>query len=131
MLDGGCGCGAVRFETPDQPVHASICYCRDCRRQSGAPLLAWAMFSRAEVTVKGAPSVFRSSEDGERAFCATCGTGLFFSNATLRNMGMIQVRIAALDDPEAVAPTIQVQTAERPRWLEGLHELPAFARFPG
>jgi hypothetical protein len=40
MLHGQCHCGAVRFEIPDQGVHSAICHCDDCRRQSGAPMLA-------------------------------------------------------------------------------------------
>ena len=44
---------------------------------------------------------------------------------------MMQVRIAALDDPDAIAPQMQVQTAERPKWMEHVHETPAFEHFPG
>lgn len=131
MLHGQCSCGAIRFETPDAPVHSALCHCNDCRRQSGAPVLAWAMFPAAAVTVTGEPSVHASSESGRRSFCGDCGTGLFFTNAALDRMGMIQVRIAAFDTPEAVAPCIQVQTAERLDWMETAHTLPAFERFPG
>jgi hypothetical protein len=81
--------------------------------------------------VKGEPSVYNSSESGWRSFCGACGTGLFFTNAPLEQMGMMQVRIAALDDPSAIAPQIQVQSAERVDWMASAHELPAFERFPG
>lgn len=57
-------------------------------------------------------------------------TGLFFTNAILEQMGMMQVRIAALDDPNAIAPKIQVQTAEEIGWMKSAHSLPAFERFP-
>lgn len=131
MLHGRCHCGAVRFQTPDEAAHSTLCYCEDCRRQSGAPVLAWAMFPEAAVSVEGEPKVYRSSESGRRSFCGACGTGLFFTNEPLRRMGMIQVRIAALDDPEAIAPRMQVQTADRAGWMASAHALPAFERFPG
>lgn len=130
MLHGQCHCGAVRFTTPKEAVHSTLCYCDDCRRQSGAPVLAWAMFPEGAVSIEGDARVYHSSESGRRTFCGQCGTGLFFTNAPLRRMGMIQVRIAALDDPAAIAPRMQVQTAERPDWMTSAHALPAFERFP-
>jgi hypothetical protein len=46
-------------------------------------------------------------------------------------MGMIQVRIAALDDPDAIPPKMQVQMAERVAWMASVDQLPAYERFPG
>lgn len=130
MLRGGCHCGAVKFEVPDQAAFSTVCHCHDCRRQSGAPMLAWAMVPKAAVAVQGQPKVYSSSESGQRSFCPACGAGLFFSNGMLDNMGMMQVRIAALDDPDSIAPKVQVQTAERIGWVASLHDVPAFERFP-
>ena len=131
MLHGQCRCGAIRFRVPDEAAHSTLCYCDDCTKQSGAPVLAWAMFPKARVSVEGQPTEYSSSETGRRSFCGACGTGLFFTNGPLDKMGMIQVRIAALDDPEAIVPRLQVQTAERAEWMRSAHALPAFERFPG
>lgn len=89
------------------------------------------MVPRAAVSIQGKPKLYSSSESGQRSFCPACGAGLFFSNGILDQMGMMQVRIAALDDPNAIAPKVQVQTAERVGWVGLLHDLPAFERFPG
>lgn len=131
MLHGRCHCNSIQFEMPDQAAASSVCYCDDCRKQSGAPMLAWAMVPEAKVSITGKPNVYSSSEGGQRSFCGSCGTGLFFTNALLAQMGMMQVRIAALDDPDAIPPQMQVQTAERVKWMASAHELPAFERFPG
>jgi hypothetical protein len=131
MLRGRCHCGNIRFEAPDDPIHSTLCYCNDCRRQSGAPVLAWAMFPKASISIEGKPSVYHSSETGRRSFCSACGTGLFFTNGQLDQMGMVQVRIAAFDDPNAVGPKMQVQTAERPVWMASINALASFERFPG
>ncbi|SEC60843.1 GFA family protein [Bradyrhizobium erythrophlei] len=130
MLSGGCHCGEIKFEVPDQAAFSTVCYCHDCRRQSGAPMLAWAMVPKAAVLIQGKPKIYSSSESGQRSFCPTCGAGLFFSNGILDRMGMMQVRIAALDDPNSISPRVQVQTAERVGWVGSLHDLPAFERFP-
>ena len=88
------------------------------------------MMPAGALRVIGEPKVYLSSDNGRRSFCANCGTGLFFSNAVLDQMGFVQVRSAALDDPNAVSPEFQVQTAERIVWMETAHSLPGFKRFP-
>ncbi|MGY3587810.1 hypothetical protein ACVIGB_003139 [Bradyrhizobium sp. USDA 4341] len=93
-------------------------------------MLAWAMVPKAAVLIQGKPKIYSSSESGQRSFCPMCGAGLFFSNGILDRMGMMQVRIAALDDPNSISPRVQVQTAERVGWVGSLHDLPAFERFP-
>lgn len=131
MLHGRCHCAAIQFDMPDDAVHSAICHCTDCRRQSGAPVSAWAMIPANSVSVTGEPTVYASSATGRRSFGGACGTGLFFTNAALDRMGMLQVRIAALDEPNRIKPRIQVQTAEQIEWVATLPELPAFERFPG
>lgn len=130
MLTGRCHCGAVQFQVSADPVSVSICHCSDCRGQSGAPLLAWAMVPRAALNVRGEPQSYASSETGARTFCGTCGTGLFFTNIVLDDMKMVQIRVASLDDPGAIAPRFQVQRAERIAWTDTIGQLPGFERFP-
>ena len=129
-LRGQCHCGAIVFAVEGAPAFSTLCHCRDCRRQSGAPATGWAMFPAAALSVQGEPRVYASSETGRRS-SGRNGTGLFFSNAMLERMGFVQVRIAACDDPDALAPRAQVQTAERIAWMRDAHALPEFARFPG
>ena len=130
MIQGRCHCGAIQFEMPDHAAHSTVCYCNDCRRHSGAPLSAWAMVPAVSVIVRGEPKVYASSESGRRSFCGACGTGLLLTNAALMQMGMMQVRIATLDDPEAIAPKMRVQTAEEIGWMRSAHMLPFVERFP-
>ena len=129
-LHGQRHCGAIKFEIPDRAAHSTICNCTDCRKQSGAPVVAWTMVPIDQVSISGEPRVYNSFEHGRRLFCASCGTGLFFANAALDKMGMLSVRIAALDDPNSVSPQMQAQVAEQITWMASAHELPAFARFP-
>jgi hypothetical protein len=132
MLTGGCHCGAVRYEAADTPQRHSLCHCSDCRKASGAPFVAWAIYGRDDVKVtKGAPKMRASSEHGRRYFCAECGTGVFYtSDAYLP--GLIDVQSATLDDPGAItAPTAQVQTADRIIWTPAALTSPEFERYPG
>jgi len=129
-VKGGCHCGAIRYELQGLPIWSSLCHCTDCRRHAGAPAVGWSAFpENALRLLQGKPKVYESSEHGRRHFCADCGTGLFYYNA-VNLPGIADVQIATLDDPNALAPMIQVQVVERIGWMERAHELPAFPRYP-
>lgn len=130
MLTGRCHCGAVAYEMAGETIHQALCHCTDCRRASGAPMVAWAMVPADRVKIEGETRAYASSEHGRRHFCAACGTGLFYTNEAVFP-GLIDVQTATLDDPDAIAPTMQIQVAERIGWMATAHELPAFERYPG
>lgn len=128
---GQCLCGAIQYELSGEPQHVSLCHCSACRRSAGAPMVAWAMFPEAALTVsKGQPKTINSSGTAMRSFCAECGSGLFYRNATFLP-GVVDVQTATLDDPEALPPAVHIQVAERLNWMQHVHELPEFERFPG
>ena len=128
---GRCLCGAVRYQLSGEPNVVALCHCSDCRRSAGAPLVSWAMFPESALTVtQGQPKTINSSGAAMRSFCGDCGTGLFYRNA--ENLpGIVDVQTATLDNPEALAPRVQIQVAERISWMKHLDQLPEFERFPG
>jgi len=128
---GQCLCGAIHYQLAGEPKHVALCHCRDCRRSAGAPVVAWAMFPEAALVVsKGQPKTINSSGTAMRSFCAECGSGLFYRNAAFLP-GLVDVQTGTLDDPEALPPAVHVQVAERLNWMQHVHELPGFERFPG
>ena len=129
-LAGGCHCRAVRYRIDSEPIHVDLCHCVDCRRNSGAPVVCWAGFPEASLTIEqGTAKTFNSSGAAFRDFCPDCGTGLFYRNADFLP-GMVEVQSATLDDPAAVPPHQHIQAAERLGWMEHAHELPSVQRFP-
>ena len=130
-LSGGCHCGAVRYEVDGEPQHVALCHCSDCRRNSGAPMVAWAAFAEGEFTVtKGEAKTFNSSGASMRSFCGDCGTGLYFRNADMLP-DIVDIQSATLDDPDALPAGAHIQLAERVGWMATAHELPGFQRYPG
>ncbi|MCM0020293.1 MAG: GFA family protein [Tagaea sp.] len=129
-IEGGCHCGAIRYEVEGDLLTHALCHCTDCRRSAGAPMVAWTMY-RAEAvrTTKGTPKIYASSEHGRRHFCADCGTGLFYANDAILP-GIVDLQSATYDDPNLVPARAHVQTAERISWMARAHELPEFERYP-
>lgn len=128
-VTGSCHCAAIRYEVSGEPVYHALCHCRDCRRASGAPAVAWALFPRDAVKVSGEPRERVSSPGVQRQFCSECGTSLFYLNEGMFP-GMIDIQTATLDDPDSFPLQLHVQTAERIGWMATAHELPQFERYP-
>ena len=129
MLEGGCHCGAIRYQVQGEPITHALCHCRDCRRHSGAPMVGWTMYPMESVKlIKGTLKVYESSEFARRHFCADCGTGIFYFNEKFLP-GIIDVQSATYDDPDSVPARAQIQIAERIEWMKNAHELPHFERF--
>ena len=130
-LSGRCLCGAIQYQLSGEPNVVALCHCTDCRRSSGAPMVAWAMFPEASLTlIKGNPKTINSSGAAMRSFCADCGSGLFYRNQEVLPR-IVDVQSSTLDEPNALPPTLQIQTAERLEWMKHIHALPEFERFPG
>lgn len=127
-LSGGCHCGAIRFAVPaDAILGTGYCHCSICRRLSGGPVNAWVAVDPDRLTVTGSPAFYRSSAQGIRAFCPSCGGQLWYhpddgSNLTLNATGF--------DDPEAevVRPAMHIFEGDRLCWFEVTDALP---RYPG
>jgi hypothetical protein len=127
---GGCHCGAVRYEVNGEPDHVALCHCEDCRRSAGAPVVSFAAFKAQEFRLlQGVPVEYNSSGASIRSFCGTCGSSLFYRNEEYLP-GLIDFHTATLDDPNALPPTAHIQTAERIGWMSEAHSLPEFERYP-
>ena len=125
---GGCLCGAVRYRAEGPPHATSLCHCVSCRRATGGPSLAWAIFPEAAVEiVVGTLATYQSSPGVERGFCARCGTSLSYRRAN--RPGLFDVTTASLDDPEAYPPDKEIWVEERLSWETANPALPQHARF--
>jgi len=124
MLTGGCYCGSVRYEAGGEPTERALCHCSICRATTGAPAVAWFTVQRADFRyTAGAPAVFASTPQAERAFCGTCGCQLTFIHADYDGK-RIDVTTASLDDPEAAPPVEHIWTRSRLAWMDALDGLP-------
>ena len=125
-MRGRCFCGTIRFElTP--PVQAVVnCHCESCRRQCSAPMTTYVGIADGKWRwVSGEAKVFNSSPGVERTFCADCGAPLSFRSAKMSDM--MHFYVAAMDEPEAFAPTLHVAHEEKLPWLKLDDGLPTCA----
>jgi len=122
-LNGSCLCGAITYRVTLPLVDAGYCHCRLCQRSSGAPVLAWLTVPVAGFAyTQGRPADFRSSAHSQREFCGACGTQLAFRR--LAAPTTVDVTLASLNDPAAVAPEYHIWRASRIPWFETTDTLP-------
>ena len=78
-MQGGCLCGAVRYEIDGEARSVVACHCRQCRKTSGHYVAA-TQVADADLTIDGKAAItwYRSSDIAERGFCGTCGSQLFW-----------------------------------------------------
>lgn len=62
-VTGGCMCGAVRYEAPE--CHSIIyCHCKSCKSHTGAPVVALAGYTKADIEWIGDErKIYKSSAD--------------------------------------------------------------------
>lgn len=109
---GGYLSGTVRYRASARPAMTALCHSRSCRRSTGAPAMAWAMFNDADVVSAGAGLSSHDSSPGfPRSFGRECGTSIAFAADYLP--GMVDLTIGSLDDPPAVAPEMHLWHAEQ------------------
>ena len=128
--DGGCLCGAIRFRAAGDPVRTSICYCTQCRRQTGSASPAFEVFSvKAVDVVRGAPASYAATEKAERQFCPSCGSPLFWRG---KNDDLLDVFLGSFDRPESLpVPKRQIWAQHRLPWVTEVSAIQAWPASPG
>jgi|SRR5581483_1047187 len=126
VTEGGCLCGAVRYQVRGQPTNSMICHCRTCSKAAGAPVVAWLTFVLDRFAfVRGTPTEFRSSPPVIRTFCRTCGTPLTYVHA--ERPAEVDVTTCTLDNPDVFPPSHHSWMSHDPHWLHFSDGSPAYS----
>lgn len=116
-MQGGCHCGAIRYQISGRPFDADFCHCRDCQKITGTPVAAWMDFKIQQVQwIKGAPTEYASSPSIRRGFCPACGSTL--SYRSVAHPDYLTLGITTLDAPDAVQPSYHLFTDSQVGWLK-------------
>lgn len=127
-LEGGCLCGAIRYEITGGLGPIGHCHCRTCRKGQGA---AFATTARARWDAffwTSGESLLRSYESTpgkQRAFCETCGSKLL---AYWEGEPSLILRLGSLDTDPGGRPVVHVWTEQSADWDEIGPALPALPR---
>lgn len=113
--EGGCLCGAVRYQARGKAVAATLCHCRSCRRASGGTNVAWAIFEKSLFEWLGAmPAAYSSSPGINWLHCPTCGSLVGYTRSSRPHH--VDITTATLDDPDLFPPNVEIWLEHRIGW---------------
>lgn len=130
-LQGGCLCGAVRFEISAPFVNAGYCHCRHCQRRTGTgssvngrvPRDGFELLSGADLLRSFAPA----AGGRPKVFCSSCGSALF-SGEPLSDP-QVSVRLGTLDRDPGIRPEYRQYLDSAASW-EAIPD-DGLTRYPG
>jgi hypothetical protein len=129
-LNGGCLCGAVRYECIGDTEKASYCHCDDCKKATGGPYTVGVLVQAAKLRivsgrVKGYTTIADSGKKITRQFCPNCGSPLFTRGEKYPDL--VFIKAGSLDEPELIKPGCQVWTKRAVPWAYIDKELPIYS----
>lgn len=110
---GQCLCGSVQFEARVEP-DIQLCHCLQCQRWTGGGPLASVRVHDLKMTGEENVATFQASEWGERAYCKSCGSTLFWR---MQGRPTSFVTVGLLNDQSGLVVTEEIFVDYRPEWL--------------
>lgn len=133
VREGGCACGAARYQMMGEPIFVNNCHCTQCQRQTGSTSVV-NMFTETEhltlLSGETTRHVVKAGSGGNHVIvrCAACGTALWSHYPRLGELGA-GIRVGTLDNPSGIKPDAVIYTAEKMEWTALPEGIPAFEAY--
>jgi len=123
---GGCLCGAVRYESAEPPFNGGYCHCTMCQKLHGA----FGAHSKARkidiaITEDRGLAWYRTSKIAERGFCRECGSSLFWQPDEQDTTGILA---GSLDQPTSLNTMGHIFVGEKADFYEISDPFPQFEK---
>jgi hypothetical protein len=129
-LQGGCLCGAVRFEVSEPFLSAGYCHCTHCQRRTGTGSSANGRVPRSGFRIlQGTDALgsYKPPTGIPKLFCSHCGSALFSGDPV--NDEQVAVRLGTLDGDPCIRPSTRVYVDSAAAWEQIPED--GLERFPG
>jgi hypothetical protein len=117
-LQGGCLCGAVRYEITAPFLSAGYCHCTRCQRRTGTGSSANGRVPQSGFSLlQGADRLkaYSPPEGGARKlFCTECGSAVFSGDPLADEE--VAVRLGGLDGDPGIRPEYRMFTDFAATW---------------
>ena len=127
MYQGGCLCGAVRFEIHGGIRHIVKCHCSRCRKAQGSAFATNGIVeSRAFVLPSGEDKLtgYESSPGQVKYFCRICGSPIVSRNAA--RPGQVRIRLGTVESDIEERPMAHIFVSSKANWDELTDDLPKY-----
>ena len=124
---GYCRCRSVTMHTKAEPGFTVFCHCDDCRRSTGAPVLASVAFPKNAVVWESKTTLATyGDEKSWRLFCNACGSPVAQCHAEISDL--IVFNTGFMEKPQVYAPRWHSFAVDQLPWLEMGDDLPRYPK---
>ncbi|MBL6953812.1 MAG: GFA family protein [Alphaproteobacteria bacterium] len=119
-FEGGCMCGALRYECTEAPAAVVCCHCTDCQRRTGSAFGISVIVPREAFNkASGKASSFASQRESGNVVnlksCVVCGTRCWAEQEA--NPKFLVIIGGTLDDAATLQPNAHIYTATKQSWI--------------
>jgi hypothetical protein len=120
-IEGGCQCGALRYQIVSAPLMIYACHCTNCQRIAGSAFgLPTTITEDSLEFTQGEPRrvTWKSEAGNERygTFCGECGCRI--AHGQIPANGVLSLRAGTFDDPSWVVPAGHTWTKSAQPWFQ-------------
>lgn len=130
MYQGGCLCGAVRFELHGGIENIVCCHCSRCRKAQGSAFATNGVVKAAEfrfVTGEALLRGYESSPGQTKYFCGQCGSPIFSRN--INRPAELRIRLGVIDSDIEERPAAHIFVGSKASWEQICGDLPQFDEY--
>jgi len=119
-LEGGCHCGALRYQVRVAPIMIYNCHCKFCQKISGSAFNVSVTIQESSLAfTKGEPARIEWASDAGTTrfgwFCGGCGSRI--AQGSRPSKGVLSLRAGTLDDTSWVEPVGDIWTSSAQPWV--------------
>lgn len=119
-LNGGCLCGAIRYEISQALPSIVACHCTHCQKASGSGASHNAILPAEAFHLRsGQPKHFSdTAESGNRLlrhFCGDCGSPIFSQREYAP--GIVVLKVGSLDESSNMRVVMDIWTRSARPWM--------------
>ncbi len=120
-LEGGCQCGALRYELNAAPITLYACHCSNCQKQTGSAFVLSTVIPEAAFSfTEGKPGKTEwKADSGAQRFgyyCKDCGNRI--ANGQTPSTGILSLRAGTFDDTSWVRPAGHIWVKSAQPWIK-------------
>jgi hypothetical protein len=120
-IEGGCQCGALRYEIVSAPLMIYACHCTNCQRIAGSAFgLPVTIAEDSLKFTSGTPHTVNWKSDSGNArfgtFCGDCGCRI--AHGQTPSNGVLSLRTGTFDDTGWVVPAGHIWTKSAQPWFK-------------
>lgn len=121
VREGGCSCGALRYQLKRNPIFVHCCHCTYCQRETGTSYGLNALIEASQVKLLqgelGRVELETRSGKGQSVFrCSTCQIAVWSHYGAGGDL-LSFVRVGTLDDAANIVPSIHIYTSSMQPWV--------------